>query len=111
MSREDFCFVMSVNRAPMWINHDLYKQHLRHIDYSFAPFQSDDYELCLRAWTLGLKVGWYRLHLPSLSVGGMRIYNNSLTREMTERNMPLLYDLYADKEESILDRVEQANKR
>ncbi len=111
MSREDFCFVMSVNRAPMWINHDLYKQHLRHIDYSFAPFQSDDYELCLRAWTLGLKVGWYRLHLPSLSVGGMRIYNNSFTREMTERNMPLLYDLYADKEESILDRVEQANKR
>lgn len=107
---KDFCFVMSVNRAPMWINHDLYKQYLKHIDYSFAPFQSDDYELCLRAWTLGLKVGWYRLHFPSLSVGGMRIYNNSFTREMTERNMPLLYDLYADKEKSILDRVEQANK-
>ena len=46
MSERDFCFVMSVNRAPMWINHDLYKQYLKHIDYSFAPFQSDDYELC-----------------------------------------------------------------
>lgn len=110
MSEGDFCFVMSVNRAPMWINHDLYKQYLKHIDYSFAPFQSDDYELCLRAWTLGLKVGWYDLHFGSLSVGGMRIYNNSFTREMTERNMPLLYDLYADKEKSILDSVEQANK-
>ena len=111
MSEGDFCFVMSVNRAPMWINHDLYKQYLKHIDYSFAPFQSDDYELCLRAWTLGLKVGWYSLHFESLSVGGMRIYNNSFTREMTERNMPLLYDLYADKEKSIIESVEQANRR
>lgn len=111
MSHGDFCFVMSVNRAPMWINHDLYKQHLKHIDYRFAPFQSDDYELCLRAWTVGLKVGWYKVRFPSLSVGGMRLYNNAFTKEMTERNMPLLYDLYADKETYILNRVEQADEQ
>lgn len=111
MSQGDFCFVMSVNRAPMWINRELYQQHLHHIDYRFAPFQSDDYELCMRAWTLGLKVGWYRLHFESLSVGGMRLYNNAFTKEMTKRNSLLLYDLYADKEEEIMKRVEEANKR
>ena len=111
MSQGDFCFVMSVNRAPMWINRELYQQHLHHIDYRFAPFQSDDYELCMRAWTLGLKVGWYRLHFESLSVGGMRLYNNAFTKEMTKRNATLLYDLYADKEEEIMKHVEEANKR
>ena len=111
MSQGDFCFVMSVNRAPMWINRELYQQHLHHIDYRFAPFQSDDYELCMRAWTLGLKVGWYRLHFESLSVGGMRLYNNAFTKEMTKRNATLLYDLYADKEAEIMKRVEEANKR
>ena len=110
MSQGDFCFVMSVNRAPMWINRELYQQHLHHIDYRFAPFQSDDYELCMRAWTLGLKVGWYRLHFESLSVGGMRLYNNAFTKEMTKRNATLLYDLYADKEEEIMKHVEEANK-
>ncbi len=110
MSQGDFCFVMSVNRAPMWINRALYQQHLRHIDYRFAPFQSDDYELCMRAWTLGLKVGWYRLHFESLSVGGMRLYNNAFTKEMTKRNSLLLYDLYADKEQEIMQRVEEANR-
>lgn len=109
MSHGDFCFVMSVNRAPMWINRELYHQHLHHIDYRFAPFQSDDYELCMRAWTLGLKVGWYKLHFESLSVGGMRLYNNAFTKEMTKRNATLLYDLYADKEAEIMKRVEEAN--
>lgn len=110
MSQGDFCFVMSVNRAPMWINRELYREHLHHIDYRFAPFQSDDYELCMRAWMLGLQVGWYRLHFESLSPGGMRLYNNAFTKEMTERNAAILYDLYADKEEEIMRRVKTANR-
>lgn len=109
MSQGDFSFVMTVNRAPMWVNRALYQAHLCHIDYRFAPFQSDDYELCMRAWTKGLQVGWYKLHFASLSVGGMRLYNNAFTREMTARNTPLLYDLYAEQEEYILQRVAEAN--
>ncbi|MBQ0049037.1 MAG: glycosyltransferase [Bacteroidales bacterium] len=110
MSEGDFSFVMSVNRAPMWINRALFRTHLHHIDYRFAPFQSDDYELCMRAWMLGLQVGWYRLHFESLSPGGMRLYNSAFTREMTERNAAILYDLYADKEEEIMRRVGEAKE-
>lgn len=110
VSHGDFCFAMSVNRAPMWINKELFREYLHHIDYSFTPFQSDDFELCMRAWLKGLKVGWYKLHFPSLSVGGMRLYNNSFAQEMTRRNAEKLYNLYADKEEKILSLVDKANK-
>ena len=34
----DFCFVTAVNRAPMWLNRNLFKRHLRHINFNFAPF-------------------------------------------------------------------------
>lgn len=110
MEQGDFSFVMAVNRAPMWINHVLYKQHLHHIDYSYAPFQFDDDELCLRAWLKGLKVGWYRAHFSSLSVGGMRLYNNAFANEMTLINARKLYDTFADKEQQIIALVEKANK-
>ena len=99
----DFCFVTAVNRAPMWINKELFTQHLHHIDYRFAPFQFDDYELCARAWTLGLKVGWYPAAFKSLSVGGMRLWNNAFTTEQSEKNGRLLYTLYRDKKE-LLDK-------
>ena len=32
----------------------------------------------------------------------MRLYNNAFTREMTERNAPLLYDLYVHRAFTIL---------
>lgn len=105
----DFCFAMSVNRAPMWVDRTLFLERLRHIDYRFAPFQSDDYELCLRAWSEGLQVGWYDAGFTSLSAGGMRLYNNAFTREMTERNAPLLYDLYAATADDIRRKVSELN--
>ncbi|MCD8194093.1 MAG: glycosyltransferase family 2 protein [Tannerellaceae bacterium] len=83
---EAFSFVHHVNRAPMWINKSLFTGKLKGIDHSFAPFQYDDYELCLRAWLEGLTVGWYNAHFKSLSPGGMRIWNNSFTAEQCERN-------------------------
>lgn len=106
----DFCFAMSVNRAPMWIRRKPFLTHLHHIDYNFAPFQSDDYELCLRAWTEGLQVGWYDAHFTSLSAGGMRLYNNTFAHEMTTRNASLLYSLYKDKTDMIRQKVDEANK-
>lgn len=99
--RGDFCLVTAVNRAPMWIRKDLFAQHLRHIDYSFAPFQFDDYELCARAWTSGLEVGWYDAGFRSLSVGGMRLWNNAFTKEQSDKNGKRLYEMYKDKEEEL----------
>lgn len=96
-----FTFVTSVNRAPMWINRVLFMQHLRHIDFRFAPFQFDDYELCIRAWLTGLQVGLYNAAFRSLTAGGMRIWNSEFTREQSHRNSLLLYQLYADRQEEL----------
>ena len=96
-----FCFVTAVNRAPMWIHRELFMQHLHHIDFRFAPFQFDDYELCARTWLSGLQVGWYDAGFKSLTAGGMRLWNNAFTKEQSERNGQLLYQLYADKREEL----------
>ena len=101
----DFRFVAHVDRAPMWINKALFMEKLKHIDFSFAPFQFDDIELCLRAWLNGYQVGWYRTEFSSLSAGGMRIWNNAFTAEQCRKNIQLLYELYADKMEVIKERV------
>lgn len=106
MTKGDFTFVTSVNRAPMWIHRKLFIQHLHHIDFRFAPFQFDDYELCARAWLNGLQVGWYDAGFHSLTAGGMRLWNNNFTKEQSERNGRLLYQLYADKQEELRKKVE-----
>jgi glycosyltransferase involved in cell wall biosynthesis len=106
---EKFRFAPVVNRAPMWINRELFAQHLHSIDFSLAPFQYDDDELCLRAWLCGLQVGWYDARFKSLTVGGMRIWNNSFAKEQVERNGKLLYQMYADKIEQIKDIVAANN--
>lgn len=108
MATGDFAFVTAVNRAPMWINRKLFMQHLKHIDYRFAPFQFDDYELCARTWLSGLQVGWYDAGFRSLTAGGMRLWNNAFTKEQTERNGRLLYQLYADKQDELRRLVNSA---
>lgn len=103
-----FAFVPAVNRAPMWLHKELFVTHLQHINSAFIPFQFDDYELCARAWLSGLQVGWYDARFRSLSVGGMRLWNNAFTQEQSERNGKQLYALYRDKKDEILQRVAQA---
>ena len=105
-----FEFVPAVNRAPMWLNAQLYREKLKHIDRRLAPFQYDDYELCLRAWLCGLQVGWYDARFRSLSAGGMRLYNNRFIRQQYQRNSQLLYDLYHERMEEINRLVAQANE-
>ena len=97
-------------RAPMWINRELFMQHLHHIDFRFAPFQFDDYELCARTWLSGLQVGWYDAGFRSLTAGGMRLWNNALAKEQNERNGHLLYELYAGKKEEISRRVAESRE-
>lgn len=89
----------------MWINKSLFTEHLHDIDFSYAPFQMDDYELCLRAWQKGLKVGWYDAHFHSLSVGGMRLWNNAFTQEQYQRNGRQLYATYKDQMAEIYENI------
>lgn len=103
-----FDFVPAVNRAPMWINKELYMQKLQHIDFSFAPFQYDDYELCARAWLKGLQVGWYDARFKSLSTGGMRLWNQHFAGQQMEKNSRLLYSLYEGQKEEIGRAVQQS---
>ena len=110
-SQGDFCFVTAVNRAPMWINKELYAQHLHHIDFRFAPFQFDDYELCARTWLSGLQVCWYDAGFQSLTAGGMRLWNNDFTKEQALLNGKLLYQLYADKQDEIRRLVSDSNQQ
>lgn len=106
-----FRFVHHVDRAPMWLNRTLFDEKLKHIDFSFAPFQFDDCELCLRAWLNGLQVGWYKSHFSSLTAGGMRIWNSSFTGTQCRRNAARLYELYKGKVEEIDRLVQQAQTK
>lgn len=108
MNKSDFTFVTAVNRAPMWLNKELYMQYLHHIDYTFAPFQFDDYEICARTWLCGLQVGWYDAKFKSLSVGGMRLWNNAFTEEQSAKNGRRLYDMYVDKIDSIHEAIKNS---
>ncbi len=103
-----FCFVPAVNRAPMWLNKELFMKYLCHIDFTFAPFQFDDYELCARTWLTGLQVGWYDARFKSLSVGGMRLWNNAFTQKQSQRNGQRLYRLYKERKIEIQKKIEQA---
>lgn len=111
----EFKFVEHVNRAPMWIRRDYYLNKLGGADQSFAPFQFDDTELCLRAWTLDLQVGWYpaRFKINALGTGGMRIWNSDLTERQSDVNMKKLNDRYGDMKASgfFRDLVDKANSQ
>lgn len=98
---KEFRFVHHVDRAPMFVNKELFIEKLQHIDFDFAPFQFDDCEMCLRAWLNGLQVGWFNAGFTSLSAGGMRVWNNSFTGEQCERNAALLYKKYQGKKNVI----------
>jgi len=108
-----FKFVESVNRAPMWIRRDYYLNELGGIDQSFAPFQNDDTELCLRAWTVGLQVGWYQSNfkISVLGSGGMRIWNSNLTKRQSDINAKKISNRYGGQIDSgfFKDLVDKAN--
>lgn len=104
-----FRFVPAVNRAPMFVNRPLFMQYIKNIPYDLAPFQYDDYEVCMRAWLEGLQVGSYDAHFHSLSAGGMRLWNNAFTQEQVRRNGPVIYEMYHDKIDSIRTLVKQSN--
>ena len=73
--RLPFTFVDTVNRAPIILRRKAI-QELGGIDNTFAPYQCDDVDLCLRAWKAGLQVGLYSTEfVRDVGMGGMRIFN------------------------------------
>lgn len=106
-----FRFVPFVNRAPMWLNRALFMNTIGHINQDFAPFQYDDTEMCLRAWKLGLQVGWYNAKFSTgILNGGMRIWNKGFTETQVRKNAAKTYELHGAQLSEIDKMVEASNK-
>lgn len=107
----EFKFVQHVNLAPMWIRRELFVRELVQFDQQFAPTVWHEAELCLRAWRLGLKVGWYPAGLKwsYYGKGGARIWNSQLVEQQDRENARLIYDRYANVLEEIDHQVAAAN--
>ena len=89
-----FRFVDVVNRAPMLLRRQAVQQ-LGGIDNTFAPFQCDDVDLCLRAWKAGLQVGLYSTgFLRDVGMGGMRLFNAGTVPAQARKNWQIIYDRY-----------------
>ena len=89
-----FRFVDVVNRAPMLLRRRAIQQ-LGGIDNTFAPFQCDDVDMCLRAWKAGLQVGLYSTgFLRDVGMGGMRLFNAATVPTQASKNWRIIYDRY-----------------
>jgi hypothetical protein len=85
-----------VNRAPMLLRRDAI-QRLGGIDNTFAPFQCDDVDLCLRTWKAGLQVGVYSTgFVRDVGMGGMRLFNAARLPEQAKKNWEIIYNRYAN---------------
>ena len=89
-------FVDQVNRAPMLVRRECYDEVGR-FDESFAPFQCDDKEFCIRAWKGGWQVALYPSGaLMHCFAGGMRRLDFGLRVVQSYRNHLRLYELHGD---------------
>ncbi len=94
--RMSFTFVDTVNRAPIILRKATIQQ-LGGIDNTFAPYQCDDVDLCLRAWKAGLQVGLYSTDfVRDVGMGGMRIFNADKLPEQARKNWRIIYDRYGN---------------
>jgi glycosyltransferase involved in cell wall biosynthesis len=76
MGPGEYRYVAAVNRAPWIVRAESFKV-LGGIDQSFAPFQHDDLEICLRAWQAGMRVAHYDAgFVRDVGTGGMRLFND-----------------------------------
>jgi GT2 family glycosyltransferase len=107
-----FRFVQTVNRAPMLVRRAHYMGPLGPIDQDYAPFHWDDAELCLRAWSNGLQVGWFDagVAVGAQHEGGMRTWNRSLHKRQNEVNIRRLYERYEPRFPELQAKVDEANK-
>jgi glycosyltransferase involved in cell wall biosynthesis len=106
-----FQYVMSVNRAPMWVRRLPFIEEIG-IDQGFAPFQCDDVDSCLRAWDAGWRVGLYSANFNKFCESGMKIFNASQLEEQAESNWRIIYDRYGNMiaDGNLAQRIERANQ-
>jgi len=106
-----FQYVMSVNRAPLWVRRSPFIEEIG-IDQSFAPFQCDDVDSCLRAWSADWRVGLYGAKFHKFCESGMKVFNASQVTEQAERNWRIIYDRYGNiiGDGNLAQRIEQANQ-
>lgn len=108
-----FMFAMSVNRAPTFIRRQAFLD-LGGIDQTFAPFQCDDDDACIRAWLAGYKVGLYTcLFERDIGTGGMRLFNSDRVAKQAEINSKKIYSTYfteidSGHLQSLVDRANEA---
>ncbi len=89
-----FMFVMAINRAPMFIRRHAFLE-LGGIDPTFAPFQCDDIDTCLKAWLHGYQVGLYAApFLRDVGKGGMRSFNAQGVSAQAAKNWGEIYRRY-----------------
>jgi glycosyltransferase involved in cell wall biosynthesis len=89
-----FTFAEVINRAPMLVRRDTI-QRLGWIDNTFAPFQCDDVDLCLRTWKSGFQVGLYSTEfVRDVGMGGMRLFNPEKMAPQARKNWGIIYDRY-----------------
>jgi hypothetical protein len=70
-------------------------QQLGGIDNTFAPFQCDDVDLCLRTWKAGFQVGLYSTgFVRDVGMGGMRLFNADKMGPQARKNWGIIYDRY-----------------
>lgn len=106
-----FEFSEYVNRAPMFVRKSFFKE-LGGIDQSFAPFQCDDVDLCLKAWQAGYKVGLVKSPFArNVGIGGMRLYNRNAPNIVENwKRIYAKYGVLID-EGYFSDKVSDANRR
>ncbi|MEM9830577.1 MAG: glycosyltransferase [Bacteroidota bacterium] len=90
-----FMFCSAINRAPMFVNTQAYLK-LGGTDLSFAPFQCDDFDICLRAWKSGYKVGFYHANFRrNINIGGMRLFNAEIVSGQAAKNWKKIYQIHS----------------
>ena len=108
-----FMFAMSVNRAPTFIRRKEFLD-IGGIDQSFAPFQCDDDDACIRAWLAGYTVGLYACPFErNIGIGGMRLFNSDRVVKQAEINSQKIYATYFTEIDSghlqrLVDRANEA---
>jgi GT2 family glycosyltransferase len=94
--REDFMFVASVVRAPVFIRRREFLE-IGGFDLEFAPFLCDDLDNCLRAWEAGYKVGLYAVDFRrDIGLGGMRAFNSHRMAVQVRKNWERIYQKHGE---------------